>query len=632
MLDLLCKLDAERWDWTMSGVEEFQSGFLGLQERGDNKQRVTIGVYGPTQVGKTTLILKILGIRDMHLVALSKALRGNRAVGNSATVTSTNYRQSEDDIFHVYFPGGQVRSCADLPQLAEVMTELRETVESEESYPTRPITIQLARFLFDQTELARREQTIEILDLPGDDGKEEREKAHVDRCLKDYLPHCNVCILMEISSQLVQLTQLQQEHVRDWQWQPSKFRIVLTRAISDSSVKRRLTQDAYPSPVELQQEYRHELTRLLADDRSCRVEVYPLEFGDSWDSIERNDPELYRKSKPLVDAIYSQLIQDLSATCSPRHHIIRMMDLDGLVEKRSHEASIMYKQELAQNAKMLKENMTSQKVLAIKETKLEHSLEHCEIDLQYLKQLTFTKPSIHMFPGWSERTWKQCSANLLKNEFMLAVDKLANDYERLLKDLMKTLERSAKSYELTCLKVNFAFVKPSVSIDKFIDRYWSESAFSKDLAQCETVLKEANDREFDRLYEALAKVKKDLAAKLAVYKAGLERQLRTIAKEKTHADKRKMELELETERIEHSMVKSHLDWKQDKRRVAQRNLYLQQSFTAQSRTYYEHLVSPVVPATEKWLYHQYWNLMFQDMQWLERYEQQQITQQATSGG
>lgn len=117
----------------MSGVEEFQSGFLGLQERGDTKQRVTIGVYGPTQVGKTTLILKILVIRDMYLAALSKALRGNRAIGNSATVTSTNYRQSDDDTFHVYFPDGQTRSCVDLPQLAEVMTELQETVESAKS-------------------------------------------------------------------------------------------------------------------------------------------------------------------------------------------------------------------------------------------------------------------------------------------------------------------------------------------------------------------------------------------------------------------------------------------------------------------------------------------------------------------
>lgn len=149
---------------------------------------------------------------------------------------------------------------------------------------------------------------------------------------------------------------------------------------------------------------------------------------------------LYRKAKSMVDAIYSQLIQDLSAVYSPRHHIIRMMDLDGLVEQRSREASTMFEQELAQNRKMVEGNIAILKGLAIKRTKLEQSVEQCEGDLHHLKRLNCEKPFVRMFPDWSERTGTQRVVSSLRSEFMLAADKLSNAYDHLKKELHKSLQ------------------------------------------------------------------------------------------------------------------------------------------------------------------------------------------------
>ena len=94
MKDLLGRLSEQHLNWALEGKDEYERGFLRLKKPEGEKRRVLIGVYGPTQVGKTTLILKLLGIKENRIIELSSALRGKRQMGNSATVTTSIYQRS----------------------------------------------------------------------------------------------------------------------------------------------------------------------------------------------------------------------------------------------------------------------------------------------------------------------------------------------------------------------------------------------------------------------------------------------------------------------------------------------------------------------------------------------------------
>ena len=58
-------------------------------------------VYGKSQVGKTTLILDMIGLKDECKRDVAEVLRGGIALGNSSTSTAIIYSQSESDLYGV---------------------------------------------------------------------------------------------------------------------------------------------------------------------------------------------------------------------------------------------------------------------------------------------------------------------------------------------------------------------------------------------------------------------------------------------------------------------------------------------------------------------------------------------------
>ncbi|MGM8203611.1 hypothetical protein [Escherichia coli] len=82
------------WEWTEPIVERYLENFTKFDATQANfKGQVYVGVYGPTQVGKTTFILNLIGINENKLNELSQALRGKQSKGKSSTVTATLYEK-----------------------------------------------------------------------------------------------------------------------------------------------------------------------------------------------------------------------------------------------------------------------------------------------------------------------------------------------------------------------------------------------------------------------------------------------------------------------------------------------------------------------------------------------------------
>ena len=97
------ELYQQRDQWAITAYEKFINQVDdALKVDLTRSDQITIVVYGSTQVGKTSLILKILGIDDVHMAEVSKLLRGGREIGKSATIMPIRYRKSEDNQWHIH--------------------------------------------------------------------------------------------------------------------------------------------------------------------------------------------------------------------------------------------------------------------------------------------------------------------------------------------------------------------------------------------------------------------------------------------------------------------------------------------------------------------------------------------------
>lgn len=88
-----------KYEWAFIALENIEQYLnknnLIPSERRDPK-KLRIALLGNTQVGKTTLALRLLGARGKNLTKLGKELRGYQKTGKSATAIASIYYALKD--------------------------------------------------------------------------------------------------------------------------------------------------------------------------------------------------------------------------------------------------------------------------------------------------------------------------------------------------------------------------------------------------------------------------------------------------------------------------------------------------------------------------------------------------------
>ena len=91
-----------RFDWAKTAHSKFMQKFdPNLYHTEDIKDQVYIIVYGASQVGKTSLILELIGVIPEYYNTVQKVLRGDRSFGRSATSTVVRYYTSSDKYWYI---------------------------------------------------------------------------------------------------------------------------------------------------------------------------------------------------------------------------------------------------------------------------------------------------------------------------------------------------------------------------------------------------------------------------------------------------------------------------------------------------------------------------------------------------
>lgn len=319
-----------RWDWVDGPIATFRAGCdpsLGLAHHLDSSDREFNAVlFGRTQTGKTTLMLRLLGIADDQLETVSSLLRGGRSVGQSATALPTRYQWSSEDAawqFRVVTSENVTSPPQPLDdrQFLARMAELR----SRSGVPKEMAGIVEVgiprRYRLDQETLVYPR----ILDLPGAEADTDAERQWAELLIRRHVPAAHVVVMVvradAIATALTSGLAASMPQLAMWTEVPERFRIVVTRVYSSDSVRRKLARgSAFSTADDIR---RHMFDQLTTGDlvlpeggelRSrIREAIYPVEYGRTWKVLRDHDPDAFRLAEPLVGQELERLSHSLTS-------------------------------------------------------------------------------------------------------------------------------------------------------------------------------------------------------------------------------------------------------------------------------------------------------------------------------
>ena len=94
-MDQLDSIFRQIQDWEHGPIDEL----FGGQHTDTSGAAKRIMLYGPTQVGKTTLLMHLIGIKPEMQNTLDEILRGGETMGNSSTSTAVIYSRWDKEEF-----------------------------------------------------------------------------------------------------------------------------------------------------------------------------------------------------------------------------------------------------------------------------------------------------------------------------------------------------------------------------------------------------------------------------------------------------------------------------------------------------------------------------------------------------
>lgn len=304
----LIEFERDRYGWAIDAKEEFLNHFsmysVGIESVKGGTDTV-LSVYGPTQVGKTTLILNLLGVKAEKIDLLSSCLRGDRMIGSSSTSTVTRYTASTEDRFSLTLPEEKRRDFDTPFELQDHITSLRKRMEQGRISPAVPVLIEFPASYF-----TNPHEIIDIVDLPGIESSDEGERRHVQACVEYWIPQSHACLIVNGASDLTFLRDLTMLQLKRWYDYPDNFYVVLTRAFSPDSIKRRISDGAFKDMEHLRNYYADEIASIVGHSSPS---IFPIEIGQSCDRLDDVAKKMANQSlEGLKDNIRQMDFQYLS--------------------------------------------------------------------------------------------------------------------------------------------------------------------------------------------------------------------------------------------------------------------------------------------------------------------------------
>lgn len=320
-------LRAEDPQWALRAYARLVSTFSSqVQQRLQVKEAEAepyVVVFGKTQVGKTTLLLDLMGVAPAQMTRVSTVLRGGREAGQSATATTMEYCRSASEQWGLGCQGEPKWFASD-QAMAEELGSLRARMEAGKLHTsTAPWVVHIPRGCFVAD---AKGPGVRMLDLPGDKPSNEQEQRHVHLMAKTYLPFADLILLVGRGDDLsfLRAGELALPGIEDWQAMPYRFRIVTTYSYFAKSAKDFLREHPDAGTAQVRQRLLNEAQRFGAFSEAARQKrlFFPLEFGNSWQNTAKDDPLLHTRMAPIITGLRDELLSQIRSNTTPMGRVL----------------------------------------------------------------------------------------------------------------------------------------------------------------------------------------------------------------------------------------------------------------------------------------------------------------------
>lgn len=322
----------KRYKWAVDAYDSFVNDLAPeLVDALQRNKKVTIAVYGATQVGKTTLILDLLGLQTLTSDEASRVLRGGQQLGKSATALPIRYERSLDDGWHIDGDGPLSADAA-----CEKLGKFRKSVELGEILDADVLSIQIPQRLFLKKDQDEKSFDLNIIDIPGINSRSDKERELTEQLARRYVTVADVVLLVGRADSLGFLNQqdLQIEALAEWAAQPARFRIVLTFGFSPDSLRRKFM---------LPHMTVEKIRNILLEEVRTHDYQFPLEFmenlfllelGDSMADLQRSNPDYCQEITRLTSEFRGMLLTNIQRAAGPYARLHGAFQLDRVIRAR----------------------------------------------------------------------------------------------------------------------------------------------------------------------------------------------------------------------------------------------------------------------------------------------------------
>lgn len=269
------------------------------------KEEKLAAIYGFPQIGKTTLILQLLGIDTQFQRKVYNVIRAGVPKGNSSTSTAIIYQKIESEKYGIKYGEGlsNIEFCSEF-ELQIKIKEIRDKVENNSAcedilhiyIPSKFFSVSVAE-----------EAEISIVDLPGDGSRNVNEKPHVDKIINKYMALSTVNIIACKANEIQSLENLKLPINVEWRNLPHKYIIVLTNSFSLETirdffkVKKERRKQCFDDFVK--ESYKRDIGKIL--NYHSQIEIFPIDVGSSLETLLSNcklDEDDQAEVKKVVEA------------------------------------------------------------------------------------------------------------------------------------------------------------------------------------------------------------------------------------------------------------------------------------------------------------------------------------------
>ena len=523
-------LSRDRYLWAEESFAAFLQKFDAerLIQASDNASRqVSVILYGPAQVGKTSLILTLLGIRDDCFTEVNTLLRGGQALGTMSTARTYRYRMAKDDFWYFsHCDNAQIplNNEEAVAIFAGFRQEVEQGVREFES-----VDVFLPRRFFD-LEQQDRVQLL-IRDLPGTHSTNPNEQYYVKMLASRYMASADVVLLTGKVDGLAFLKseELDNTLLNNWHWQQHRYKIVLTRAYSNATLQDLIKQKRFDKKAMRSFLLEQINTMELGLAESISKLIYPVECGHTWLEINARNDEFAHKCRELRRDVLQDLLDSLCQASNPLTRLRTGYALPRIIEQQMAEDQRYHEMETSLLHKQL--SRLQKYITLYKERVTEYSDKTVELKRKMNEALQRYANALSI--SFHENRNDQQEDQLFHSSATPSLDTLKSRIQNNLNNYMKQWCELIMEHQLSVEKM-----PEMVNLNRVLNRlnsYWFDTYFLK-----KTCRKDEGDIEYA--------VKEDVSC--------LNVKYRQLVTEKFSSEEKKLKKKIiKNERIEHRLMR-----------------------------------------------------------------------------